>query len=159
MAAAPPVTALGKDPPGSATRSVLQETISLLGLKRTVRTTLDFLPAIRNGLPASTLASVAKGMALSATATGGALGLAQRTLARRLQDKQSLTAEESERVVRLARVLAEATHVLGSREKARRWLQKQSRALGETPLRLLDTDIGTNAVLQELGRIDHGVFA
>jgi putative toxin-antitoxin system antitoxin component (TIGR02293 family) len=153
MAASPPESSTEPTP------SVLKETISLLGLKRTVRTTLEFLPAIRKGLPAATLASVSKSMDLSVAATVGALGLAQRTIARRLRDKQSLTAEESQRVMRLARVLAEATHVLGNRGKARRWLQKPSRALGETPLSLLDTDIGANAVLQELGRIDHGVFA
>lgn len=132
----------------------------MLGLKKTVRTTLEFMPAIRKGLPATSLDSVSKQMALPVSDMVEALGLAKRTIARRRQDRQALTAEESERVVRLARVLAEATEVLGSREKARRWLQKPSRALnGEAPLHLLDTDIGASAVLQELGRIDYGVFA
>ncbi|HEX7667982.1 MAG TPA: antitoxin Xre/MbcA/ParS toxin-binding domain-containing protein [Polyangiaceae bacterium] len=132
----------------------------MLGLKKTVRTTLEFMPAIRKGLPATSLDSVSKQMALPVSDMVEALGLAKRTIARRRQGRQALTAEESERVVRLARVLAEATEVLGSREKARRWLQKPSRALkGEAPLHLLDTDIGASAVLQELGRIDYGVFA
>jgi putative toxin-antitoxin system antitoxin component (TIGR02293 family) len=99
-------------------------------------------------------------MDLSAIATIESLGLAKRTIARRLQERQALTSEESERVVRLARVLAQATNILGSVEKARRWLQKPNRALGgEVPIRMLDTDIGANAVLEELGRIDYGVFA
>jgi uncharacterized protein (DUF2384 family) len=39
-------------------------------------------------------------------------------------------------------------------------MQKPSRALGgEVPLRMLDTDVGANGVLEELGRIDYGVFA
>ena len=50
--------------------------------------------------------------------------------------------------------------LLGSDDKARRWMFKPSRALGgEIPIRLLDTDIGANAVFDELGRIEHGVFA
>ncbi len=62
--------------------------------------------------------------------------------------------------VRLTRVFAAAKQVLGSEDKARRWMLKPSRALGgETPLHLLDTDIGANAVFDELGRIEHGVFA
>jgi putative toxin-antitoxin system antitoxin component (TIGR02293 family) len=57
-------------------------------------------------------------------------------------------------------VFAQAVSVLGSDDKARRWIVKPSRALGgESPLHLLDTDIGTNAVLDELGRIEHGVFS
>jgi len=139
---------------------VLRETVAILGLRKAVTSRLGLMPVIRKGLPSSSLESVAKRMDLSAIATVESLGLAKRTIARRLQEKQALTAEESERIVRLARVLAEATHVLGSIEKARRWMQKPSRALGgEVPLRMLDTDVGANGVLEELGRIDYGVFA
>jgi len=140
--------------------AVLGETIAILGLRTSVTSRLGLMPVIRKGLPSSALESVAKRMDLSAVATVESLGLAKRTIARRLQERQALTAEESERVVRLARVLAEAMQVLGSIEKARRWMQRPSRALGgEVPLRMLDTDIGGNAVIEELGRIDHGVFA
>lgn len=139
---------------------VLKETVKILGLKQAIHSSLDLLPVIRHGLPSTSLEAVSKSMDLSALATVESLGLAKRTLARRLQEKQTLTAEESERIVRLARVLAQATAVLGHIEKARRWLQKPNRACGgNVPLSLLDTDIGTNAVLEELGRIDYGVFA
>jgi putative toxin-antitoxin system antitoxin component (TIGR02293 family) len=143
-----------------AAEAPLKETLAILGLKKAVRSSFDLMPVIRKGLPAATLEAVSRHMDLSALATVELLGLAKRTIARRLQEGQTLTAEESERVVRLARVLAQATEVLGNIERARSWLQKPSRALGgETPLRILDTDIGTNAVLEELGRIDSGVFA
>jgi putative toxin-antitoxin system antitoxin component (TIGR02293 family) len=138
----------------------LKETVAILGLKETLSSSLELMPVIRRGLPSASLESVSKRMDLSAIATIESLGLAKRTIARRLQERQTLTAEESERVVRLARVLAQATDILGSVEKARRWLQKPNRALGgEVPIRLLDTDIGANAVFEELGRIDYGVFA
>jgi putative toxin-antitoxin system antitoxin component (TIGR02293 family) len=138
----------------------LKETVAILGLKKTLSSSLDLMPVIRRGLPSASLESVSKRMDLSAIATIESLGLAKRTIARRLQERQALTSEESERVVRLARVLAQATNNLGSVEKARRWLQKPNRALGgEVPIRMLDTDIGANAVLEELGRIDYGVFA
>jgi len=143
-----------------AAEAPLKETLAILGLKKAVRSSFDLMPVIRQGLPAATLEAVSRHMDLSALATVELLGLAKRTMARRLQEGQTLTAEESERVVRLARVLAQASEVLGSIQKARSWLQKPNRALGgQTPLRILDTDIGTNAVLEELGRIDSGVFA
>jgi putative toxin-antitoxin system antitoxin component (TIGR02293 family) len=118
------------------------------------------MPLIRSGLPSTALERMARQLDLSAVATIESLGLAKRTIARRLHEHKPLSAEESERVVRLARVFAEAKHVLGEEAKARRWLQKPSRALGgEIPLHLLDTDIGASAVFEELGRIEHGVFA
>lgn len=139
---------------------VHRETSAMLGLKRTMRSPLDFVTIIRKGLPSSSLESVSKRMDLSAIATVESLGLAKRTIARRLQEKKPLNSEETERLVRLARVLAQATEVLGSVEKARRWLQKPSRALGgEVPIKMLDTDVGATAVTQELGRVDYGVFA
>lgn len=39
------------------------------------------------------------------------------------------------------------------------WLKSPNAALGgATPLSLLDTDIGTESVMDTLGRIEHGVF-
>jgi putative toxin-antitoxin system antitoxin component (TIGR02293 family) len=91
--------------------------------------------------------------------------LNKRTLQRRLEGdprtvaRKKLTAEESERLARLARLMALAESVFGSEEKARGWLQRENRALGQVPLALLDTDLGTETVIDELGRIAHGSFA
>jgi len=138
----------------------LRETLNILGLKRkTVRAQLDFLPIIREGLPTSSLENLAKVLELTAQDTVERLGVAKRTFARRMLAGH-LNPEESERVLRLARVLVQATSTLGDYAKARRWLLKPNRALGgAVPLTLLDTDIGAGAVFDELGRIEHGVFA
>lgn len=134
--------------------------MAMLGLKARVEAPMDLMPLIRRGLPSAALERMARHLDLSAVATIESLGLAKRTIARRLHEHKPLSTEESERVVRLARVFAEAKHVLGDEAKARRWLQKPNRALGgETPLHLLDTDIGASAVFEELGRIEHGVIA
>jgi putative toxin-antitoxin system antitoxin component (TIGR02293 family) len=141
------------------TSRVLKDTVEMLALK-SVNNTLDLMPVIRKGLPSSALKAVSKRLEMTPQATGESLGIAKRTLARRLKDREVLSTEESERVVRLARILAYAFEVFGNPEKARRWLQKPNRALaGEIPLHMLDTDIGANAVYEELGRIDYGVFA
>jgi putative toxin-antitoxin system antitoxin component (TIGR02293 family) len=137
--------------------TVLKETTAMLGIKP-VKTTLDLMPHIQKGLPFTSLERVAKYLQISATLMNTSLGLANRTVARRAHEKK-LSPTESERLVRLSRVLAEAKHVLGSEEKARRWVLKPSRALGgNVPLRMLVTDIGTSAVFEALGRIDFGVF-
>jgi putative toxin-antitoxin system antitoxin component (TIGR02293 family) len=142
-----------------AMTEALKEAAAILGLKK-VSTTLDFLPYIRRGLPTKTVDSVAKRLDLSSLATVESLGFAKRTWARRVQSGELLSPEESERVVGLARVLAVATQVLGDSTTARRWLLTENRALGGiVPLRMLDTGIGASAVLDELGRIEHGVYA
>jgi putative toxin-antitoxin system antitoxin component (TIGR02293 family) len=139
---------------------VLNETVALLGIRRRIRSELELATVIRKGLPTRSVESVAKRLDMTSLATVISIGLVQRTWARRVQGKDGLTPGESEKVVRLARVVARATKVFGDQKKARDWLLHASRALGgETPLSMLDTDIGANAALQELGRIDHGVFA
>jgi putative toxin-antitoxin system antitoxin component (TIGR02293 family) len=56
-------------------------------------------------------------------------------------------------------VLARAEEIFG-RDKGHRWLRRPTSALdGETPLSLLDTHPGAEAVLNLLGRIDHGIAA
>jgi putative toxin-antitoxin system antitoxin component (TIGR02293 family) len=139
---------------------VLEETVALLRIKPKVRTFLELHPVIRRGLPPDALESVARQMDMSSLAAAQAIGLARRTIARRLQTRETLDPEQSGRVVRLALVFVQAKTVLGSLEKARRWLGKPNRALGgEAPLTMLDTDIGAQAVFEELGRIEYGVFA
>lgn len=139
----------------------LRDVAVLLGLKREkLSTPLDFVSIIRRGLPARAVESVAKELELTPAATVKSLGLAERTYARRIEKQQRLSLDESERVVRLARVLAQATGVLGDRSRARRWVVEPSRALGGvSPLTLLDTDIGADTVFDELGRMEHGVYA
>ena len=71
-----------------------------------------------------------------------------------------LPADESDRLLRLKRIAAEAARVLGSQESAARWLHAPNRAIrNQTPLSLLETDIGAQQVESLLGRIEHGVFS
>ena len=84
----------------------------------------------------------------------------RRTLARRKELGQDLTAAESDRVVRLGRIADMAERVFGSHEMAQRWLRKQSRGLeGSRPIELLESETGAHLVEQELHRIDYGMLA
>jgi len=114
---------------------------------------------VRSGLPYAALESVLDLLGLPVDAVAASLSLPQRTLARR-KKQQRLSAEESDRLLRLARVAAIAVGVFGDPQKASAWLQKPNRALGGvTPLSLLDTDAGVRQVERVLGRIEHGVFS
>jgi putative toxin-antitoxin system antitoxin component (TIGR02293 family) len=99
------------------------------------------------------------GLRLSQAELAQALGIAERTLARRKR-VGALNSEESSKLLRLARVVSRASEVLDDPAAASDWIKSPNAALcGNAPLRLLDTDIGAESVLDALGRIEHGVFA
>lgn len=114
---------------------------------------------IREGLPFSVLETVTSRFALDPAEVASTLDLSPPTSAQREQGRR-LRPADSDRLFRLVRILAETADVLGSEEKASRWLQSPNRALGgQTPLSLLDTDPGAQQVEEVLGRIEHGVFS
>jgi len=81
-------------------------------------------------------------------------------LARRKQAGGSLSPEESDRAVRLARLTALAERIFGDEEKAYRWLRKPSPMLeGSPPIALMQTETGGQLVEQALYRIEYGMFA
>lgn len=128
-------------------------------LKARPRSSLDWIAIVREGLPARVLDALAGNLGLTRTELGAALGIAERTLARRRKEGV-FTAEESAKLLRLARVARRATEVFEKSEPAVDWLKRPNRALGNVrPLDLLDTDIGGENVLDVLGRIEHGVFS
>jgi putative toxin-antitoxin system antitoxin component (TIGR02293 family) len=77
--------------------------------------------------------------------------------AQRRKEQGALTAEESDRLARVARVTQRAVDAFGDEDQAREWLQRPNRALrGVLPLDLLGTDAGAELVSDELGRIEYG---
>jgi len=87
------------------------------------------------------------------------VGIAERTLSRR-KDAGWLTPDESERLLRVARVFGSAVALFeGDRETARRWLSTPKRALGaRVPLEMIKTEVGAREVEDLILRIEHGVF-
>jgi putative toxin-antitoxin system antitoxin component (TIGR02293 family) len=114
---------------------------------------------VRTGFPFAVLAALSDAYEIDLTTLALVVGIPERTLARRKQDRR-LRADESDRVFRVARIAALAEEALGSRAKAAHWLQRPNRALGRaTPLANLDTDLGARQVEDVLGRIAHGVYS
>ncbi len=144
--------------------SETERVVAILGGGRTLgrtppKTEFDLIALVRKGVPYRALANAKAALEVSNDDLSRFLHLRKRTLARR-RGEERLTANESERLVRLARVAARAEEVLGDRGSALRWIRKPNRALGSAPpIELLDTDLGLEAVLGILGRIEHGVFS
>jgi putative toxin-antitoxin system antitoxin component (TIGR02293 family) len=78
----------------------------------------------------------------------------------RKERKEPLTVEESDRLVRLARVQALAEDVFGDVVKANRWLRERLGILsGRAPLELAQTAAGARVVEQIVAKIDWGAAA
>jgi putative toxin-antitoxin system antitoxin component (TIGR02293 family) len=128
-------------------------------LKIRIRTLEDLVEATRVGLSYASFDAIRVRFAIKTELMTRLLDLPARTLARRKHEKRFQT-DESDRLVRLARIGALAEDTLGSTPKAARWLQAPNRALaGEAPLSCLDTDVGTREVEDLLLRIAYGVYS
>jgi putative toxin-antitoxin system antitoxin component (TIGR02293 family) len=84
----------------------------------------------------------------------------RRTLAHRKARQESLTHDESDRAVRIARITSLAEEVFGNDAKASRWLRKAKiRFEGRSPLEMLRTEAGARLVEEMLLQLDYGFAA
>jgi putative toxin-antitoxin system antitoxin component (TIGR02293 family) len=123
-----------------------------------VRHGMDVVHAIRRGLPVEAVQQLLDDGRLTLSEVDKIV-LPRKTLANR-RKVGTLTADQSDRLLRAARVIAMAEETFGNQEKAAGWLRRPTAPLaGERPLDLLDTDEGAREVETLLGRIAHGIAA
>jgi putative toxin-antitoxin system antitoxin component (TIGR02293 family) len=128
-------------------------------LRIRVRTPEDLIEATRAGLSYAAFEAIRIRFEIGIELMTRLLDLPARTLARRKQEKR-FRSDESDRLVRVARIGALAEDTLGTTPKAARWLQAPNRALaGEAPLARLDTDVGAREVEDLLLRIAYGIYS
>jgi putative toxin-antitoxin system antitoxin component (TIGR02293 family) len=136
-------------------RAVLQELGGKRALGRALSTDSDLRDAIREGFPHAVLEELMRSSGLTLKELAGALDLSPRSLQRRRRGR--LARFESDRLYRMARVLALARESLGDGARASRWLRRTNRALGGVaPLAAVDTELGARQVENLLGRIAYG---
>ena len=83
-----------------------------------------------------------------------------RTFKHRKTRSEDLSVDESDKALRMARVLALAENVFSNREKALAWMRKpKTRFGGEKPMHMLQTEAGARLVEQMLVQVDEGMFA
>ena len=87
------------------------------------------------------------------------LGVSEKTLSRARSAKGRLDPVTSDRLFRVARIVALAIDVLESEAGALHWLKREQIGLcGRVPLAMLTTDPGRDQVEKLLLRIEHGVY-
>lgn len=116
------------------------------------------LKAIDDGFSFRALERLAKNMGLSSERVAAIVGIPKRTLARRKIEKR-FTPEESERLLRGARVFAHTLNLFdGIRDDAVAWLVNFQRPFGKAPVELIHTETGTREVERVIGALEHGIF-
>jgi putative toxin-antitoxin system antitoxin component (TIGR02293 family) len=149
-----------------AGKAELKRVVDLLGgqriLKRPVRDSLDAHEVIKGGLPGEAVVQLFKRLVWIQPGPSfeNAVGMSQRTLQRYKNFPQKpLNLEQSSRAWKFAEVLAKATEVFGSQEKAEQWLERPAMGLnGRRPIDLLATPAGVEMVEDFLGRLEYGVY-
>ncbi len=141
----------------STARTLYQRIETKLGVEP-LRSDHDLVTLVERRLPVRTLTSLTNhGLAEQEIY---ALVLPRRTLAHRRAKHQLLTREESDKVVRLARITSLAEQIFNDEKKAARWLRQSKRRFGSnTALDLLTTEAGARLVEEILYQIDHGMAA
>ena len=112
---------------------------------------------IRKGAPARNLIGVAEAMRVPRERVYHLIGLSSSTAKRKLARDETLDPLMTERLTRLGAIEKLAEETFGDAELASEWLQTSNLGLGnETPLSMLDTEIGCREVSRVLNAIAFG---
>lgn len=123
-----------------------------------VRTEADLARVIERGLPTGAIDAL-KGHGITEKEAAKFV-IPRRTLGHRRAKGQALSVEESDRAVRLARILALAEATFAKPEKAMTWLRRPSAPLDDrAPLDVAGTDAGARVIENLLARIAWGAAA
>jgi putative toxin-antitoxin system antitoxin component (TIGR02293 family) len=119
----------------------------------------EWIKKIRSGLPCSAVSTLASKIDVPQKDVAAWLHTTTRTIQRNIEANTPLGLDLSDRVAQLIRVYCRCRDVFRDEKKVSVWLKTPNYALGNvSPVSLLDTIPGMEIVLDELGRIEHGVF-
>jgi len=125
-----------------------------------LKTEYDLPRIVEKGLPTDNL-QLLREAGLTFTEVSEII-ISPRTLKHRKSRGEALSHEETDRVVRMARVIGQAETVFGNREKALLWLRTPDDRLDDqadrTPLSMLRTESGGRLVEEMLWQIAEGIY-
>jgi putative toxin-antitoxin system antitoxin component (TIGR02293 family) len=139
-------------------RSMSHPYVLLLGLETSE--TNQLLKQVEQGLPYRSLVYFHQVLDIPMNEMADLAQIKIRTLSRR-KARGRLEPDESDRLLRVARVFGKALELFeGDDEAARRWFSKPHKVLGGmSPAEMSKTDIGGLEVERLIGRLEHGVFS
>jgi putative toxin-antitoxin system antitoxin component (TIGR02293 family) len=113
----------------------------------------------RNGMAMYQIENLMKRYDLTLKEMASVLNISERTL-QRYEDKDVLSKDASERALHLQRLYESGADVFGTLDNFCDWMKSPILIFSnEKPISFLDTIFGFELLEQELGRIEHGIFA
>lgn len=133
------------------------EYLSLLGLRSC--DTAALMKRLDDGISYAAFERLKRKLGVSSKELADAALITHRTLARRKKAGR-MQPDESDRLVRLARVFSRAIELYGGdSEGAQAWMMRPNRALGgASPFEMARTEVGAGEVERLIHQIEHGVI-
>lgn len=126
---------------------------------RELTSEMDVVEMSKRGVTKGSLISLGYCFGFSPDKLANMLPVTLRTI-QRYRNTQKFNPNISEHIIQLARLMVLGTEVFESRENFLRWFTTPNMALGgKIPADLVNLQAGAQLVMDELIRIDHGVFA
>lgn len=118
-----------------------------------------FIELIRKGIPRKAIDLMMTKTGLTEDEMAIVLHISKRTLQRR-NSFELMNPDQSERLIELAKLYTKGQITLGSLDDFNEWMNQRHLTLGnKKPREFLDTSIGIHFLLDELGRIEHGIYS
>lgn len=128
-------------------------------LHKRMQNRLDLIELSNKGITKDALSHLAKYLCFSTSQMAELLPVTERTI-QRYASKKHFSRVVSEQILQIAEVAAKGSEVFGNKKKFLLWMDHPNIAfVNKTPMSLLSSRFGTVMVLDELGRIEHGVFS
>jgi len=128
-------------------------------LRKKVSDRKDLIDLGNAGLTKDALLHLANFLDLSLRQMASLLPVTERTIQRYSQDRH-FSRDVSEHILQIAECAAMGMRVFKNRDKFLSWMNHPNKTLGQkTPLSLLSSRFGTDMVIDELGRIEYGIFS
>jgi len=128
-------------------------------LRKKIQSRMDLVELSNKGVTKNALRHLAKFLSFTMGQMAALLPVTERTI-QRYAPRKHFNRVVSEQILQIAEVAAKGAEVFEDRDKFLAWMDHPNRALADkTPLSLLNSRFGAEMVLDELGRIEHGVFS
>lgn len=115
---------------------------------------------VREGLTYNHFTTLSERIQIGMQEWADYLHISERTIQRYKKERKAFDPVSSEKIILVELLYKKGIDVFGIEENFYTWMDTKSIALGGVkPKELLDTSFGVTMVYDELGRIEHGIFA
>lgn len=122
--------------------------------------TVELVKLSRKGITVSLFEEIVQSSSYTLKQWSKFLHLTERTIQRYKKEKRKFESLQSERIIEIAKLQLKGKEVFGSKEYYEEWMNSKIIALGNIrPIELLDSSFGIDMLMDELGRIEHGILA